>query len=86
MKKSTGITKMPLTKDERDSLIQGFIQLGLSVILYLTFAILGFITAIITGFILNEVILYYIQGIIILLTQVLGGYFVIKTLQSDIEK
>ena len=77
---------MPLTKDQKDSLIQGFIQLGLSVILYLTFALLGFITAIITGFILNEVILYYIQGIIILLTQVLGGYFVIKTLQADIEK
>lgn len=77
---------MPLTKDQKDSLLQGFIQLGLSVILYLTFTLLGFITAIITGFILNEVILYYIQGIIILLTQVLGGYFAIKTLQSDIEK
>ena len=77
---------MPLTKDQKDSLLQGFIQLGLSVILYLTFALLGFITAILTGFILNEVILYYIQGIIILLTQVLGGYFVIKTLMSDTEK
>ena len=77
---------MPLTKDQKDSLIQGFIQLGLSVILYLTFALLGFLTAILIGFILNEVILYYIQGIIILLTQVLGGYFAIKTLQSDIEK
>ena len=77
---------MPLTKDQKDSLLQGFIQLGLSVILYLTFALLGFITAILTGFILNEVILYYIQGIILLLTQGLGGYFAIKTLQSDIEK
>ena len=77
---------MPLTKDQKDSLLQGFIQLGLSVILYLTFALLGFLTAILIGFILNEVILYYIQGIIILLTQVLGGYFAIKTLQSDIEK
>ena len=78
---------MPLTKDQKDSLLQGFIQLGLSVILYLTFALLGFITAILTGFILNGIILPYVQGIIILLTQGLGGYFSIKTLISDnIEK
>lgn len=77
---------MPLTKDQKDSLLQGFIQLGLSVILYLTFILLGFITATLTGFILNSIILPYVQGIIILLTQVLGGYFAIKTLQSDIEK
>ena len=77
---------MPLTKDQKDSLLQGFIQLGLSVILYLTFALLGFITAILTGFILNEVILYYIQGIIILLTQFLSGYFAIKVFQTDIER
>jgi hypothetical protein len=73
---------MPLTKDQKDSLLQGFIQLGLSVILYLTFALLGLITAILTGFILNEVILYYIQGIIILLTSGLGGYFSIKVFQK----
>ena len=77
---------MPLTKDQKDSLLQGFIQLGLSVILYLTFALLGFITAILTGFILNVVILYYIQGIIILLTQGLGGYFAVKVFQTDIER
>lgn len=77
---------MPLTKDERENLSKGFIQLGLSVILYLTFALLGFITATLTGFTLNGIILPYVQGIIILLTQVLGGYFSIKTLQSDIEK
>ena len=77
---------MPLTKDERENLSKGFLQLGLSVILYLTFALLGFITAIITGFILNGIILPYVQGIIILLTQCLSGYFLIKTLQSDIEK
>ena len=74
---------MPLTKDQKDSLLQGFIQLGLSMVLYLTFALLGFITAILTGFILNEVILYYIQGIIILLTSGLGGYFSIKVFQTD---
>ena len=77
---------MPLTKDQKDSLLQGFIQLGLSVILYLTFALLGFITATLTGFILNGVILPYVQGTIILLTQCLGGYFSIKMIQSDIEK
>ena len=77
---------MTLTKEQKETLAHGFIQLGLSVILYLTFALLGFLTAILIGFILNEVILYYIQGIIILLTQVLGGYFSIKTLTSDIEK
>ena len=77
---------MPLTKDERENLSKGFIQLGLSALLYLTYSILGFITATLTGFILNGIILPYVQGIIILLTQVLGGYFAIKTLQSDIEK
>ena len=77
---------MPLTKDERENLSKGFLQLGLSVLLYLTYSSLGFITATLTGFILNGIILPYVQGIIILLTQVLGGYFAIKTLQSDIEK
>jgi hypothetical protein len=77
---------MPLTKDQKDSLLQGFIQLGLSVILYLTFALLGLITAILTGFILPEIISPYIQGFTIVLTQCLGGYFLTKTLQSDTEK
>ena len=77
---------MPLTKDERENLSKGFIQLGLSVLLYLTYTLLGFITAILTGFILNEAILYYIQGIIILLTQGLSGYFVIKVFQIDNER
>ena len=77
---------MPLTKDERETLAQGFLQLGLSVILYLTYSLLGFITAILIGFILPEIISPYIQGVVILLTQILGGYFSIKTLISDIEK
>ena len=76
---------MPLTKDERENLSKGFIQLGISIILYLSFSLVGFITATLTGFILNGIILPYVQGITILLTQVLGGYFAIKTLQSDIE-
>ena len=76
---------MPLTKDERENLSKGFLQLGLSVLLYLTYSILGFITAIITGFILPEIISPYIQGIILLLTHCLSGYFVIKVFQTDIE-
>ena len=74
---------MPLTKEQKETLAQGFLQLGLSVLLYLTFALLGFITAILIGFILPEIISPYIQGIIILLNQGLGGYFFIKTLQSE---
>ena len=77
---------MPLTKDERENLSKGFIQLGISIILYLTFALLGFITAILIGFILPENISPYIQGTVILLNQGLSVYFSIKTLQSDIEK
>ena len=77
---------MPLTKDERENLSKGFLQLGLSVLLYLSFSIVGFLTAILIGFILPEIISPYIQGVVILLTQGLGGYFSIKTLQSDIEK
>ena len=77
---------MPLTKDERENLSKGFIQLGISIILYLSFSIVGFITAILIGFILPEIISPYIQGVVILLTSGLGGYFSIKTLQSDIEK
>ena len=76
---------MPLTKDERENLSKGFLQLGLSIILYLSFSLVGFITATLTGFILNDIILPYVQGIIILLTQSLGGYFSIKTLQAEIE-
>ena len=77
---------MPLTKDERENLSKGFLQLGLSVLLYLTYSLLGFLTAILIGFILPESISPYIQGIIILFTQVLGGYLGIKTLHSDLEK
>ena len=77
---------MTLTKEQKETLAQGFLQLGLSVLLYLTYSLLGFITATLTGFILNGIILPYVQGIIILLTQCLSGYFLIKTLQSDIEK
>ncbi len=77
---------MPLTKDERENLSKGFLQLGLSVLLYLTYSLLGCITAILIGFILTEIISPYIQGTVILLTQGLAGYLSIKTLQSDIEK
>ena len=77
---------MPLTKDERENLSKGFIQLGISIILYLSFSIVGFITAILIGFILNGIILPYVQGTVILLTQGLAGYLSIKTLQSDTEK
>ena len=74
---------MPLTKDERENLSKGFIQLGISIILYLSFSIVGFITALLIGFILPEIISPYIQGAVILLTQGLCGYFSIKTLQSE---
>ena len=73
---------MPLTKDERENLSKGFMQLGISLILYLRFSIVGFITAILIGFILPEVISPYIQGAVILLTQGLGGYFSIKVFQK----
>ena len=74
---------MPLTKDERENLSKGFLQLGLSVLLYLTYSLLGCITAILIGFILTEIISPYIQGTVILLTQGLAGYLSIKTLQSE---
>ena len=74
---------MPLTKDERENLSKGFIQLGISIIFYLSFSIVGFITAILIGFILPEIISPYIQGFTIVLTQCLGGYFSIKALQTD---
>ena len=73
---------MTLTKEQKETLAQGFMQLGISIILYLSFSVVGFITAILTEFILPEVISPYIQGIIILLTQVLGGYFSIKVFQK----
>ena len=76
---------MPLTKDERENLSKGFLQLGISIILYLSFSLVGFITAILIGFILPEIISPYIQGAVLILTQCLGGYLSIKTLQSDIE-
>ena len=77
---------MTLSREQKETLAQGFIQLGLSVLLYLTYAFLGFITATLTGFILNGIILPYVQGTVIIFTQSLGGYFAIRTLISDIEK
>ena len=74
---------MALTRDEKETLTKGFLQLGISVILYLTFTILGFLTAYSVGFILPEFIVGYIQGTIVILTQSLGGYFTVKTLQSE---
>ena len=76
---------MILTREQKETLAQGFLQLGLSVLLYLTYSLLGCITAILIGFILTEIISPYIQGTVILLTQGLAGYLSIKTLQSDIE-
>ena len=77
---------MTLSREQKETLAQGFIQLGISIILYLSFSLVGFITAILIGFILPEIISPYIQGAVIILTQSLGGYFSIKTLISDIEK
>ena len=73
---------MPLTKDERENLSKGFMQLGISIILYLSFSVVGVITVILIGFILPEIISPYIQGVVILLTSGLGGYFSIKVFQK----
>lgn len=74
---------MALNNTQKEALEQGFIQVGLSVILYLVYAVVGFISAILIGFIIPSFIVGYIQGLVILLTQGLGGYFAIKALQSD---
>lgn len=74
---------MALTNEQKETLFQGFLQIGFSLLLYLVFSIVGFITTILIGFILPEYISAYIQGFTIVLTQCLGGYFSIKALQTD---
>lgn len=74
---------MALNQNQKEALQQGFIQVGLSVILYIIFAVVGFASAILLGYILVAPIVVYVQGIIILLTQTLGSYLSLKTLQSD---
>lgn len=73
---------MTLNQGQKEALQQGFLQVGLSVILYVVFAIIGFVSAILLGYILVAPIVVYVQGIIVLLTQTLGSYLSLKTLQS----
>lgn len=75
-----------MTKDQKEALEQGFIQVGLSVVLYLVYAILGFVSAILIGYIIPILVSVWVQGIVIILTQGLGGYFALKTLQSEDSK
>ena len=73
---------MTLNQGQKEALQQGFLQVGLSVILYVVFAVIGFVSAILLGYILVAPIVVYVQGIIVLLTQTLGSYLSLKTLQS----
>lgn len=73
---------MTLNQGQKEALQQGFLQVGLSVILYVVFAVVGFVSAILLGYILVAPIVVYVQCIIVLLTQTLGSYLSLKTLQS----
>jgi len=75
-----------MNKDELKILQQGFLQLGISAFIYLLWVILGFISVISIGFIIQySLVLMWVQGAILLFTNLTGIYFSYNFLKNDIE-
>lgn len=72
-----------MNKEQLESLKQGFVQLGITAFIYLMWIILGLISVITIGFIIeNSVVLMWIQGAIFLCTNLTGIYLSYKFLQE----
>lgn len=75
---------MTLSNEQVKVLSQGFLQLGISVIFYVIFSVLGLIISILVGNILPDNFITIItQSIILILTQCIGLYFAVLTVKSD---
>lgn len=74
---------MNLRKEQVEALSQGFLQVGIALIIYIIFSVIGFITTILVGLILPENVSGYIQAILILLTQLGAMYMCYKATKED---
>jgi len=75
-----------MNKEQKEALKQGFLQLGISAIIYLLWIVLGFVSAITLGFILqHSIILLWVQGAITIFANLTGIYFSYTFLKSSQE-
>ena len=73
-----------MSKDELKELQKGFLQLGISAFIYVLWVILGLMSVITIGYILQStIVIMWVQGIIALLSNLTGIYFSYSFLKSD---
>jgi len=73
-----------MNKDELRELQKGFLQLGISAFIYILWVILGLISVITIGYILQStIVIMWVQGAIALLSNLTGIYFSYSFLKSD---
>jgi len=73
-----------MNKDELRELQKGFLQLGISAFIYVLWVILGLMSVITIGHILQStIVIMWVQGIIALLSNLTGIYFSYSFLKSD---
>ena len=73
-----------MNKDELRELQKGFLQLGISAFIYVLWVILGLMSVITIGYILQStIVIMWVQGIIALLSNLTGIYFSYSFLKSD---
>ena len=76
-----------MNKDELKVLKQGFLQLGISAFIYILWVILGFISVITIGYILEgTIVVMWVQGAITLLSNLTGIYFAYTFLKEDVNE
>jgi hypothetical protein len=72
-----------MNKEKLDIFKQGFVQLGISAFIYILWVILGFISVITIGYILEgTIVVMWVQGAIALLSNITGIYLSYKFLQE----
>ena len=73
-----------MNKDELRELQKGFLQLGISAFIYVLWVILGLMSVITIGYILQStIVIMWVQGAIALLSNLTGIYFSYSFLKSD---
>lgn len=73
-----------MNKEQIEALRQGFLQLGITALIYLMWVVLGFISVLTIGLLLTpSIILMWVQGAIILVTNLTGIYFSYRFLMED---
>lgn len=73
-----------MNKDDLKDLQKGFLQLGISAFIYVLWVILGLMSVITIGYILQStIVIMWVQGVIALLSNLTGIYFSYSFLKSD---